>query len=258
LKRLKTFLPFIPGLIWFSFFCLAPFLIFVITSFTSRGPYGEIILQFTLENYERLLNPVYLKILWNSFKFAALTTVLTLLCGFPIALHTINLKGKAQTWMIACILLPFWINSIVKTYAIKSFFMTLLPWVPNKILVLIGMVLNYLPFMIMPVFSALKTLDTSLIEAAYDLSASPSKAITHVIIPLTRVAIMTGCLFVFIPALGEFAIPEILGNSQGMLIGNLITEQFLKTRDWPFGSALSVCLLIFIPLSAFCFRKVSP
>jgi spermidine/putrescine transport system permease protein len=247
----------VPGIIWFFLFCLAPLVLLLIASFLTRGVYGQIEWSATFANFIRFFDWVYLTIFFRSVKLAVGTVFGTLLVGYPIALLLARMQGRKKLFLLALVILPFWTNSIVKTVALKSILFAYLPDLPQSLLVFLGMIMNYLPFMILPLMAGLQSMDESLIDAARDLFASPFQILWHVIIPLSRPAIMTGCLFVFVPALGEFVIPEILGGSQGMLMGNLISDQFFKSRDWPFGSALSVFLMAFIPVTSILFRSRS-
>ncbi|MBI2711890.1 MAG: ABC transporter permease [Bdellovibrio sp.] len=260
----------LPALGWFLWFLLVPLVIVGIYSFSTKGTYGGVVHRFTLENYLRATDWLYLKILWNSVKLALLTATSCLVIGYPMAYVMATSSKKVRSILMVLVVIPFWTNFVVRAYATKVLFgeygpinqlaLSLglihesIPFENSSISVWMGMVTNYLPFMVLPLFVALEKFDFSLLEAAKDLGASSWKTVWRVLFPLTRPGIVTGLIFVFTPALGEFVIPDLLGGARTLLIGNLVTEQFLKTRDWPFGAALSlllilvvmVCLVIFL------------
>ncbi len=247
----------IPGLAWFGLFCFVPIAIVLLTALQTRGPYGQTVWSFQGSNFSRVCDLLYLKILWASLKLATLTVLGTLLAGYPIALLISHLNGFKKKVLTALIILPFWTNTIVKTLALKTLLVQFMPHIPGPLAVQLGMIMNYLPFMILPLVAGLERIERSFTEAAFDLFATPLKALFFIIIPLSKPAILTGCLFVFVPALGEFIIPEVLGDSEGMFVGTLISDQFLKARDWPFGSAMSIFLMSFLPLSFWVFQRTS-
>jgi spermidine/putrescine transport system permease protein len=248
-----------PPLFWFLFFLVGPVLIVTALSFLSRGTYGNIELVFQPENYLRVFEPVYLKIFLKSFELALTTSVICFCVGFPVAWAMATSSPSTRACLIVIMAVPFLTNLIIRVYALRIFLsidgpvqaalgFLGVPFDPftlsqNQGLVLYGMVTTYLPFMVFPLFAALEKLDFTLVEAAQDLGASSFKIMTNVLIPNTRPAIASGLILVFVPCLGEFVIPDLLGGARTMLVGNLITEQFLKARDWPFGAALSVTLV---------------
>jgi spermidine/putrescine transport system permease protein len=251
-----------PGLIWFSVFLFFPLLIVVFLSFLKRGTYGGIDWTFQFANYARVFSPVYLEIFFSSLKLAALTTILSLLFAYPIAWAIVTAKNKTRSILIALLSIPFLTNLIIRIYAVKLFVGIdgpLQSWLQtmginidpfafsqNPVLVIYMMVMTYLPFMIFPIYSAMEKLDFTIVEAAQDLGASQFRILFRVLIPATGTAALNGLTLVFIPCLGEFVIPDLLGGAKSMLVGNLITEQFLKARDWPFGAALSTVLILIL------------
>ncbi|MBL7714812.1 MAG: ABC transporter permease [Bdellovibrionales bacterium] len=235
-----------PALGWLGLFFIVPLAIVAIYSLGTRGTYGGVVLDFSFANYLRAFDGIYIKIFLQSLLLAGSTTLACLLMGYPVAYVMATSRPAFKNLLVALTVLPFWTNFIVRVYAIRA----LLPeGGQGGLAVAFGMLTNYLPFMILPLFVAIDRFDFTLIEAARDLGAKPWQVVFRVLIPQTQSGIITGCVFVFTPALGEFVIPDILGGAKSMLMGNLITEQFLKTRDWPFGSALSLLMMSVVTLS---------
>lgn len=262
----------LPGLVWFLFFLTIPLALVILISFLSRGTYGGIEWNFQLNNFARAFDPVYLKIFYQSLKLSTLTSALCFALGYPVAWAMATARGPLRSFLIFAIAIPFLTNLIIRVYAIRIFLgidgplQTLLTWMSfefdpfvfsqNQYLVLYGMVTTYLPFMVFPLYAALEKFDFSLVEAAQDLGASSWRIFTTILLPNTRTAIASGLTLVFVPCLGEFVIPDLLGGAKTMLIGNLITEQFLKSRDWPFGSSLSVILIFILVAVPFLIQRV--
>jgi spermidine/putrescine transport system permease protein len=262
----------LPALGWFIFFLLIPLAIVMIYSFSTKGTYGGVVFQFSAQNYFRAADWIYLRIFWNSFKLATLTTLCCLFLGYPMAYVMATASKTIRSILLILVVIPFWTNFVVRAYATKVLFGELGPinqfaihlglihepmQLNNSDLsVWIGMVTNYLPFMVLPLYVALEKFDFSLVEAAKDLGASSWNVLWRIMVPLTRSGIITGSIFVFTPALGEFVIPDLLGGARTMLIGNLITEQFLKARDWPFGASLSLLLIFIVMISLFIYMRV--
>lgn len=249
-----------PVVIWMLLFFMIPLFLVVLVSFFTRGQYGNIVYKFTKDNYARLLNPLYAKILWNSLVISFATTLLCLLLGYPFAYYVARAPKSVRPLLLLLIILPFWTNSLVRTYAwiillrtegiINTYLMKLhlikepIKMLYNNTSVMIGMVYMMFPFMALPLFSSIEKLDFSLLEAAADLGASPVKSFLKITLPLTKPGIVSGCLLVFVPTLGYFFIPDLMGGSKIILISNLIKNQFLSARNWPLGSAISVILII--------------
>lgn len=255
-----------PAFLWFIFFVGIPLLLIFALSFLTRGTYGGIDWQLTLQNYSRIFNLVYLKIFFQTIRLALLTAFICLLLAYPMAWAMATATPRGRAFFVVGLAVPFLTNLIIRVYAIMVFVgidgplqrlmlfcgIVFDPFYlsQNDFLVLYGMVTTYLPFMVFPLYVALEKFDFSLVEAAEDLGASKLRVLLQVIVPNTRVAASNGLTMVFVPCLGEFIIPDLLGGAKNMLVGNLITEQFLKNRDWPFGSALSIvliALLFFLP-----------
>lgn len=260
-----------PAFSWFLFFLIIPLGIVLFVSFISRSEYGSIEYSFQIDNYLRVFQWVYLKIFASSLKLAFLTSLICLVIGFPIAWVIATSKPQHRPAMIMSLAIPFLTNLIIRIYATKLFvgidgpIQGLLKslgfsfdpfyFTQNEYLVLYGMVTTYLPFMIFPLYAAFEKFNFSLVEAALDLGASQFRILFTVLIPNMKAAIVNGFILVFIPCLGEFVIPDLLGGAKNMLVGNLITEQFLKARDWPFGAALSMILIAILVIIPILLRK---
>src|SRR5213083_1108009 len=220
-----------------------PLLLVFAVSFATRGTYGGIEWTGTLANYTSIADPLYLHIFWRSLWIALLTTVVCLLLGFPLAYLIAQAPKRWQALLLLLIVIPFWTNFLIRTYAwmfilrTEGLLNTVLMAVgivdqPLNLLytdgaVLLGLVYGYLPFMVLPLYAALERLDPALIEAAWDLYASPVRIFTRIILPLSKPGVVAGCLLVFIPTLGAYVTPDLLGGAKTMMIGNLIQQQYL-------------------------------
>ena len=256
-------------LVLFLLFALPQVLMFA-ASLGRRSAYGGVINDLSLANYVRALEPLYLLILAKSFGLAFVTTLLCLIVAYPVAFW-IGLRAPAR-WrsaLLVLVILPFWTSFLVRMYAwifilrteglvnlaLGRFGVPPLPLLYNDFAVLLGQVYGELPFMILPLYASIEKLDRSLLEAAADLGAAPFRALWRVTIPLTAPGIAAGCLLVFIPSLGSYLAPDLLGGGQTMYVGNLIQSQFAVARDIPFGSALSFLLSAAVLLLLFLFRR---
>jgi spermidine/putrescine transport system permease protein len=251
----------LPAWIWLVALFAAPFAIVIGYSLLTRGAYGGLGPPWTLENYQRLIDPLYLVVILKSFLMAAETTVICLVLGFPLALF-ISRAGGRKNLYLQLVILPFWTSFLVRIYAwlfllrdtglINTALQHLglihnpLPLLYNDGAVLLGLVYGYLPFMVLPVYATLERLDPSLEEAAADLGAKHWPTLWYVILPLSAPGIRAGSLLVFIPALGAYLTPDLLGGGRTVLIGNLVQNQFTNARDWPFGAAISVGLMALV------------
>jgi spermidine/putrescine transport system permease protein len=251
-----------PSLIWLLIFFIGPLLVVVLYSFARRGAYGGVEYIFGLWNYLQSFNSLYLLIYWRSIWIAALTTLLCLFISYPVA-YFIALKAdkKWKSALLVLAVVPFWTSFLVRTYAwililrteglLNNFLLSIhLINAPLKLLysdwaVLIGLVYGELPFMILPLYASIEKLDTRLLEAAMDLGANRLATFLKVTVPLTKVGIITGIILVFIPSLGAFVTPDLLGGAKSIMIGNLIQNQFVQ-RNQPFGAALSLLLTILV------------
>jgi len=233
-----------------------------LVSFASRRTYGGVEWTFTLANYRDLADPLYLWIYVRSCALALAATALCLGLGFPLAYLIARAPGRRQILWLTLVLVPFWTNCLVRTYAwinllradgLLNAALTALGvrGAPLDVLysdaaVLIGLVYGHLPFMVLPLYAAIEQLDRSLIEAARDLYATGWAVFTRVIVPLTKPGIVAGCLLVFIPSLGAYLTPDLLGGARSMMIGPFIQHEYLGGRDWPLGSAATFVLMAMV------------
>jgi spermidine/putrescine transport system permease protein len=261
-KRTTLLVLLLPATIWLTLFFILPLLIVLIYSFLERGTYGGVALEFTFRNYQRLLSPLYLNIFLRSVGLAAFTTITCLFIGYPLAFFVATRPPRWRNLLLFLVIIPFWTNFLVRTYAwiiilraegvINTLLQTLnlidqpLDLLFTPLAVIIGLVYGYLPFMILPLYATLERFNFSLIEAAHDLGANDFRTFIRVIFPLTLKGIIAGSILVFIPALGAFITPDILGGAKTLMVGNVIQNQFLQARNWPFGSALSMILMLLV------------
>lgn len=260
-----------PSLLWLVVFFIIPMLIVIAVSLSGRTPYGEIIFRWTLGNYARFFDALYISIFAQTLFVAAVTTACTILMGYPLAYYIAGMPPQIrQKGLILC-MIPFWINFIIRSYAwviilrtqgvINTILLKLgivdLPvqFLYNEGAVMVGMVYALLPFMILPVYVSIEQIDHRLLEAAADLGASPFRAFRKITLPLTMPGIAAGTILVFISSLGMFVIPDVMGGSKAALVGNVIQNQFLSARDWPFGSALSILLALLSLVLIFLYYK---
>ncbi|PWT98366.1 MAG: ABC transporter permease [Terriglobia bacterium] len=253
----------LPAWLWLVVLFAAPFAIVLAYSFLTRGVYGGIEMPWTAESYGRLFDPLYLEILLRSFAIALAATALCLVLAFPAALF-IARAPRHKNLYLQLVMLPFWTSFLVRTYAwlfllrdtglVNTVLQALgiihapLPLLYNDGAVLLGLVYGYLPFMVLPIYATLERLDPTLVEAASDLGARPLAALFRVIVPLTKPGIVAGSVLVFIPCLGAYLTPDLLGGGRTVLVGNLVQNQFTTGRDWPFGSTVSILLMFAVTL----------
>ena len=246
--------------VWLLLFTLVPLLMVLAVSLLTRDETGFIKPEVTLENYRRLFDPVYLKVFTNSMAMAGLATLLCLGLAYPFAYLLSRVSLAWRGVLLTLVIVPFWTNSLVRIYAIRSLvaakgamnsLLLALGLIDEPVRLLytgwavgLGLVYVLLPFMILPLYSSFEKLDRRLIEAAADLYAGRWAIFRHVIVPLTAPGIAAGCLLVFLPALGLFYVTDVLGGSRNLMIGALLKDQFLEARDWPFGSAASLIVIV--------------
>ncbi len=265
-----------PGALWLIFFLVLPTLLMLWASFLHRGPYGELQGPPTLENYLRFFgvtpegfDPLYLQILWRSVVFAVVVTVVTLLLGYPLAFAIAQSRHKDL--LLLLVVLPFWTNFLIRIYAwivifqhrgvVNAILTALgappLHLYPSWFAVYVGTVYTYLPFLVLPVYTAVERIDWNLLEAAYDLGAGRVKGFWHAVFPQTLPGVVAGVLLVFIPALGTFVISDLLGAGRVVLIGNVIQQQFGVVRDWAFGSAAAFVLTGLVLLGLWVYARLA-
>lgn len=250
-----------PYLIWILIFILVPVLLVVYYSFTIQGSNGTAV--FSIKTFQRFFTSKYSDILIESIKIALYTTVICLFIGYPLAYFISKSKAKVKNVMILLTVIPMWMNFLLRTYAwvtilnkngilnmILSYFSANpLNLIYTEKAVLIGMVYNFLPFMVLPIYSSLAKTDKALLEASMDLGATDRQSFWKVTFPLSLPGVLTGITMVFIPSISTFEISSLLGGNKYNLIGNVIEQQFRVTGDWNFGSSMSLILLIFILIS---------
>jgi spermidine/putrescine transport system permease protein len=245
--------------VFLGLFFLVPLILVFGVSLATRGMYGGIAWMATLENYQRLLDPLVGGIFLRSIVFAGLTTLVCAVAGFPLAYCMARASRQWQLILLTLVMIPFWTNFLVRTYAWVLIFRAdgilntvlihlgfqeePLPLLFTDMSVFVGLVYGYLPFMVLPLVVAIERISPQLEEAAFDLYASIAGMIRHVLLPLSKPGFIAGGVLVFIPSLGAFITPYLLGGGQKMMLGTLIQQEFLVSRDWPFGSALSFGLM---------------
>lgn len=249
-----------PYVIWSLIFIVAPILIILVLSFF-KTTNGETI--FSLDNYKKILNPTYLNIFLHSIVLAFISTVLCLILGYPVAYIISKYNLKKRNILILLFILPMWMNFLIRTYAWMAILNTngilnnilgIFGISPVKFLytegaVLLGMVYNFLPFMVIPIYTVLIKLDQTLIEASYDLGATKLQTFKKVIFPLSLPGVISGITMVFMPAVSTFVISRLLGGSKYLLVGNLIEQEITAVGDWNLGSSLAIFMMILILIS---------
>lgn len=253
-----------PGLLYLTVFMAVPLVLVLVYAFFQRGRFGGIVWKPTLENFARALDPIYVSVLGNSLVIAGITTLLAVLLGYPVAYGIAKLPQRWRTVALIMVVLPFWTNFLIRTYAwivllnsegpLNKALLGLgivdeplgLLYTPGAVVA--GLLYAYLPLMILPLYASIERLDPQLREAAANLGATPWRTFRDVTLPLTLPGVLTGCLFVFVPSLGNFVVPELLGGGKTVMVGNLIRDQFLKARDWPFGATLALVVIAFLVL----------
>lgn len=272
-----------PSLFWLVVFFAVPLMLVLAMSFGERGTYGGVVWNLNIDNFIRFLNlddPLYLRIFGRTLWIAAATTIVCLLIGYPMAFWIASQTPKRRNTLILLLMIPFWTNFLVRTYAwililrdqgvintlwtdvLHGFALTLLqalPWLPleglvqittnplplfgTDLAIIIGLVYAWLPDMVLPCYAAIERFDFSLVEASQDLYANRIKAFFRVILPLTLPGIVAGSILVFIPSLGAYVTPDLLGGARSIMIGNVIYSQFMSARDYPFGAAITFVLM---------------
>jgi spermidine/putrescine transport system permease protein len=271
-----SFMLLLPAIIWYGVFFLAPLVQMVVISFAIPGPYGGVQPGFVLDSYQALTDPLYINIFLVTLRMALIGMLACLLVGYPLAYFLATRAGRYKTLLLLLIIVPFWTSFLIRTYAWETILdpegalsqalqstgviHQPLAVLYSPVAIFIGILYNYLPLMVFPLYVALERLDKQLIEASKDLGAGRFATFRRVTLPLTLPGVMTGCLLVFIPLTGEYLIPTILGGSKNIFMGNLIANQFLEARNWPFGATLGVAvivlLLLLVSIYLAAFRRV--
>ncbi|MBU0703708.1 MAG: ABC transporter permease [Chloroflexi bacterium] len=269
-----------PSLFWLVLFFLLPLLLVFAIGFGQRGTYGGVRWDLTLENYGRFFDPLYLRIFGRTVVIALITTVLCLLIGYPLAYFIATRPSRWRNVLLLLLMVPFWTNFLIRTYAwllllrdqgfinlfwtggLHNFLLWLsaaaplpiwgtlleatstpLPLFGTDLAIIVGLVYGWLPDMVLPCYAAIERLDYSLVEAAQDLYANRARSFLRVVLPLTMSGVVAGSVLVFIPSLGAYITPDLLGGAKSIMIGNVIYSQFMSARDYPFGSAISFVLM---------------
>ena len=261
----QVYIPYVgPISLWIMLFVFAPLGVVLYFSFLSAGPFGKIVHTFTLENYRLMLKPTYIKVFMRTFLFSFGANMICLLLGYVLAYFIVKRGGRWKTFLMFLVIVPSWTCYLIRLYALKtltgeeglinSALLNLgLISSPLQVLytpfaVLLGLVFGWLPFMVLPIYASLEGLDPSLLEAAEDLGASPLRRFFTVTLPLTKGGMFAGTILVFIPCLGEWLVPLLLGGAKVMMAGNLIEEQYIKVGNIPAGSSIGVALTALVVL----------
>lgn len=248
-----------PAFVYWLLLFLAPVGLILAYSFFRRSLTGGVDYTFTLDNYSRLVNPIYLKVMVFSLRTALLTTLIALVLGYATAYFIATRPERWRTPLLVLVVLPFWTNLLIRTFAwivllsneglvnrilrglgLIDGSITLLN---NEFAIVVGLLYAYLPLMVLPLYASIERLGSSPREAAADLGAGPVAGFFRVTFPMTLPGVMAGCIFVFVPSLGNFIVPDLLGGGKKIMMGNLIQQQFFQARDWPFGATLALTVL---------------
>jgi spermidine/putrescine transport system permease protein len=269
-SRRQAVLLLVPCLAVLVLLFVLPQTLMLVASVWKRSPYGGLVHEWTGANYLRAVEPLYLWILVRSLGLAAFTTVFCLLVGWPVAYWLgLRVSPRWKNALLVLVILPFWTSFLVRMYAwifllrqeglvnltLNAFGMPSLPLLYNDFAVMLGQVYGELPFMILPLYASIEKVDRSLLEAAADLGATPARRLWRVTLPLTAPGIAAGCLLVFIPSMGAFLAPDLLGGGRSVYVGNLVQSQFAVARDMPFGAALSFLLTLNVLALLWLFRR---
>jgi len=268
------------AMLWLMVFLVLPGLVLIVVSFASRGAYGQLEWEFTIENYKRLAGfslfgwtADYIVIVLRSVWVAFVTTLISVILSYPLSFFICARPERSRYLWLTLVIIPFWTNMVIRTYAwflilapelplakLASFFGLIrpdAPLYPNAFAVYLGMVSMFLPFVTLPLYASVERLDWTLVEAAHDLYASKVRVFMQAILPQTLPGLSVGIILTFVPAMGMFVVPDLLGGAKYMLVGNLIQQQFGASRDWPFGAAISMGLMVLTMISLQFYRRRS-
>jgi spermidine/putrescine transport system permease protein len=268
------------AMLWLMVFLVLPGLVLIVVSFASRGAYGQLEWEFTIENYKRLAGfslfgwtADYIVIVLRSVWVAFVTTLISVILSYPLSFFICARPERSRYLWLTLVIIPFWTNMVIRTYAwflilapelplakLASYFGLIrpdAPLYPNAFAVYLGMVSMFLPFVTLPLYASVERLDWILVEAAHDLYASKVRVFMQAILPQTLPGLSVGIILTFVPAMGMFVVPDLLGGAKYMLVGNLIQQQFGASRDWPFGAAISMGLMVLTMVSLQFYRRRS-
>jgi spermidine/putrescine transport system permease protein len=268
----------LPAVVWLLAFLAIPAIALVALSAAERGQFGEVVWNFSLENYKRLLgygifgwSPDIILILLRSIWVAFVTTAACVVLAYPMAFFIASRPPRTRYLWLALVIVPFWTNLVIRTYAWQLLLSPDLPFAkaaaflgliepggalyPTAFAVYLGMITAFLPFVVMPLFSSVERLDWSLVEASRDLYAGPVRSFFQGIWPQTLPGLTVGIILTFVPAMGMFVIPDLLGGAKYLLVGNLIQQQFFASRDWPYGAAISLGLMVLTLIGLAIYRR---
>lgn len=262
-----------PSLFWLGVFFIAPVLVVLVVSFSKRSLLGVVEYDFNLNNYVRVFSdPIYLRIFWKSLWLAIVNTILCLIVAYPFAFYIARQTPNRQRLLIFLVMVPFWTSFLIRTYAlifvirdtglINNMLISLgVIEQPINIMftqsaVMLGMLYGYLPFAVLPLYASIEQLDFNYVQAAQDLGANGFKVFTRIILPLTMPGVVAASIITFIPTLGAFVTPDLMGGGNTFLIGNLLQQQFMTVRDWPFGSALGIILMLMVLAATMIYFRV--
>ncbi len=251
-----------PGLLFTLIFVAVPVLLVLSYTVFDRGRFGGVDYRFNLDNFSRAFEPTFRKVLVSSLLTAAAATLIALVLGFPVAYAIAKMPERWRPFLLVLVVIPFWTNFLIRTYAWIVLLNTQgvlndaliglgLVDSPLKLLytrgaVIAGLVYVYLPLMVLPIYASVARMDRELIEASADLGGSRLSGFARITLPLSLPGVITGCIFVFVPSLGNFVVPELLGGGKTVMVGNLVRDQFLKARDWPFGATLALVMVVLL------------
>lgn len=279
-ERLRSAITSGPGIAWVTLFLLLPLLGIVVISFLNRGTYGEVQWKFTMGNFTRFVgfgsfgfDPLYPKIILRSLGMAAGTTALCIVAALPLTFFIAGLPTRFKQIALMLVVIPFWTNLLIRTYA-WQIVLSGSGWLaqaaaalgliqpgealyPGAFAVFIGLTCDYLPFLALPLYASVEKIDWTLAEAASDLGASGRRVFWHALLPQIRPGMMAGAILVFIAAMGQFVIPDLLGGAKTVLLGNAIQQQFGFSRDWPFGSAIACLAMLIVILGLWLFSRTT-
>ncbi|MCD8121792.1 MAG: ABC transporter permease [Clostridiales bacterium] len=260
-----------PVSVWMVLFVALPMLYVIYISFMSRGVFGDVVYEFSLESYQTILDPTYFKVVLKSLKAAGITTVACLLFGYPLAYIIARKPKETAAKLVTLIMIPFWTNSLMRLNSWLLLFQTSGPvnnfltghglvrepitFVYTDGLVMLGLITNMLPFAVLPLYSTIEKLEKSLLEASADLGADAVTTFTRITLPITFPGIFSAIILVFIPSLGIYTVTDMLGGGKVLYIGNIIKNQFGSIRNWPLGAALSVLLILVTMLLIFIYTR---